>query len=228
MAETATAPAPAANPAPVTTPAPTTAPAAAPPATTAPATPAADPKAPVSILGPGNETPKTDAPKTQAPEKYSDFKLPEGLSVNKSAMDKFTPIFKDLGLSQENAQKLVDAQASFEQSVVEAQVAGLEKQNVEWLDTLKKGWGSEFDKHVGFAAKGIEGLGIKGLREWLHESGLSNNPLLVEAFAKIGAEFFSEAQPSTGRSDNGKGAEEKSTGSLMYPDMKQHPDGKYR
>lgn len=219
-AAVATPPAPApAAPAPAAA----TPPAAAAPSGVAPAA------APTSILGPGSEPAKpTVAPAAtpKAPEKYADFKLPEGRALNKEAADKFAPLFKELDLSQENAQKLVDAQVAFEDSIAKAQVAALDKQNEAWVAELRKGWGADFDKHAGFASKGIEGVAIKGLREFLQESGLSNHPLLVQAFAKIGAEFFSEAQPSTGRTDNGK-SEEKTLGQALYPNMKTKPDGQY-
>src|SRR6185437_10360924 len=47
--------------------------------------------------------PKTDGP----PESY-DFKAPEGKELNSKFLDRATPVFKELGLSQANAQKLVD------------------------------------------------------------------------------------------------------------------------
>lgn len=176
-------------------------------------------------MGPGGEPAKTaEAPK--APEKYADFKLPEGLTANKEAIEKFSPLFKESGLSQEQAQKFVDAQVSFEQGLVKAQVAAVDKQNQEWVSALKTEFGSDYDKQTGHAAKGIEGLQIKGLREFLHESGIGNHPLLVKAMAKIGAEFFSEGQTGEGRRDNGQG--EKSLGDTLYPGMKGKPDGNYR
>ena len=173
--------------------------------------------------------PKGNAPapaSSTAPEKYEAFKLPEG--ANAEALKPWESTFKELGLDQAKAQKLVDQYVTVEQSLVKAQVAALEKQNADWIGELKKGWGSEFDKHAGFAAKGIEGAGIPGLREWLHDAGLSNQPLLVQLFAKLGAEFFSEAQPGTGRADNGEAkTEPKSTGSLLYPQMSKDPTGRY-
>jgi hypothetical protein len=56
-------------------------------------------------------TPKDPAAKpaepAKAPEAYADFTPPEGYTLNKEAIDAVTPIFKELGLSQDQAQKLV-------------------------------------------------------------------------------------------------------------------------
>ena len=41
------------------------------------------------------------------PEKY-DFKAPEGQSLDAALVERATPIFKELGLTQDAAQKLVD------------------------------------------------------------------------------------------------------------------------
>lgn len=78
-----------------------------PPTTTSSAateTPPTPPKEP-SLLN--KEEPKApEAPK--APEKYADFKLPEGVKLDGELLTEATTLFKDLGLPQEGAQRLVD------------------------------------------------------------------------------------------------------------------------
>lgn len=43
-----------------------------------------------------------------APEAYEDFKVPEGMEASKELVDEFKPVLKDLNLSQEKAQALID------------------------------------------------------------------------------------------------------------------------
>jgi len=43
-----------------------------------------------------------------APEDYEDFKIPEGMEASKELVDEFKPVLKDLNLSQEKAQALID------------------------------------------------------------------------------------------------------------------------
>lgn len=43
-----------------------------------------------------------------APETYEDFKVPEGMEASQELVDEFKPVLKDLNLSQEKAQALID------------------------------------------------------------------------------------------------------------------------
>lgn len=52
--------------------------------------------------------PETSTP--QVPETY-EFSMPDGVELDQAAVDKFTPVFKDAGLTQEAASKLVAAYA---------------------------------------------------------------------------------------------------------------------
>ncbi len=54
---------------------------------------------------------------TGAPEAYADFTAPEGYTIDKAAIDAFVPVAKELGLTQDQAQKLVTLQA---QQMIEA------------------------------------------------------------------------------------------------------------
>lgn len=106
---------------------------------TAPPPPAAETTPPTLLSQP--ETPpsseKTEPPKPEgekapeakpgekppvagAPEKYADFKLPEGQKLDATALAEALPIFKELGLSQDAAQRLVDLQAKFAGTAAEA------------------------------------------------------------------------------------------------------------
>ena len=97
--------------------------AAATPAT--PATTAVTPAAtPAAVATPVVEAPKTaETPKVGAPEKY-DFKTPDGVTLNQQALTQFADLAKSHGLSQEQAQALVDFQSNF----VKSEIAAYEKQ----------------------------------------------------------------------------------------------------
>lgn len=43
-----------------------------------------------------------------APEDYEDFKIPDGMEASKELVDEFKPVLKDLNLSQDKAQALID------------------------------------------------------------------------------------------------------------------------
>src|SRR5882762_10933205 len=60
-----------------------------------------DPEPPV-------KEPEGEKPPAGAPEKYEDFKLPDGYKMDETASKEVTAMFKELNLSQDQAQKLVD------------------------------------------------------------------------------------------------------------------------
>jgi hypothetical protein len=59
---------------------------------------------------PDQATDQTKKPEdtAKAPETYADFKVPEGVTLKPEALKEVTPLFKELGLNQDQAQKLVD------------------------------------------------------------------------------------------------------------------------
>lgn len=81
-----------------------------------------------------------------APEAYVDFTMPEGIEVDKGTVEKFGVLAKELNLSQEKAQKLVDLQTGLMKAQAEEQVKAWETT----LETWKKQ--GEDDKEIGGAS----------------------------------------------------------------------------
>lgn len=154
-----TDPAPAADPAPAPAdPAP-----AADPAAPAAAAPAADPQ----------------------PEKY-DFTAPEGAQLDTALLGVYGEAAKELGVSQEVAQKLMDKMAP-----------AMAARNIEAVEAQRQAWkqetladpelgGEAFGENLAVAEKGLAFVETPKLRALLKESGLSNHPEVVRAFHKIG------------------------------------------
>jgi hypothetical protein len=196
------APAPAASPAP--TPAPAT-PDPAPASPAVPATPAAAPE-PQTLLGAAKDPNAVKG----APEKYIDFKLPEGFQADKPLLEKFSTTARELGLSQENAQKLVDlqtehAKAGMESLVKEAQRRDLEVRE-QWKSETLKVLGADADKQLAFAAKALDRFGTPQTRQFLEQTGLGNHPslvqLLITAGKAISEDAFIAGKPANGISDD--------------------------
>ena len=78
-----------------------------------------------------------------APEAYTDFKVPEGSELDKEIIDKALPLFKELNLPQEHAQKLVD----FYNDINKASAAKLETV----VQEMRTAWRNEAkaDKDIG-------------------------------------------------------------------------------
>lgn len=130
----------------------------------------------------GDKTDKKDKP--AAPEKY-EFSAPEGQELDANALAVFEPIAKELGLSQEQAQKLVDIFPQIQQQQAEA----WSKQVSDWGEQVKADkeiGGDKFNASVGAAQRALDQFGNTELREYLNASGLGNHPALVRFCAKVG------------------------------------------
>jgi hypothetical protein len=178
---------------------------AAPAATDAPASDAASPDATSGDKPAGEEKPATEktadelaAEKAEketpdklkkddrpaAPEKY-EFAAPEGQELDANALSVFEPIAKELGLTQEQAQRLVDIYPQIQQQQAEA----WSKQIADWGEQVKADkeiGGDKFNASVGAAQRALDQFGNPELREYLNASGLGNHPALVRFCAKVG------------------------------------------
>lgn len=127
------------------------------------------------------------------PEKY-EFKVPEGMTLDTAAVEKFSPVFKELGLDQKGAQKLVDAYVPYLQEQIKGQLEAQQQaankvfndMKTEWKNETIKELGADHAKELAVAAKFIDRFGTPKLREVLNETGLGNHPEIVRAFIKAG------------------------------------------
>ena len=168
----------------------------APPTTDKPAT-ATDSK-PDSLTSKAS-TPAADKPtdkptSTGAPEAYAEFKAPEGFEIDKEAIAAALPIFKELNITQEGAQKLVDFYAAQSKDAAEAPYKQWETLRNEWRDTVikdpalgdgKGGLKPEVNAVIGRAIDALDPAVAKGFREALVLTGAGDNPAFVKAFYNL-------------------------------------------
>ena len=151
---------------------------------------------------------------SQVPEAY-EFTMPEGMELDQAMADAATPVFKELGLTQEQADKLVALQADAVQRQAEASQAAFDKQLNDWATELKNDsefGGDAFDENAGIARTAIDKLGSEGLKDMLDSTGIGNHPELFKFCLKVG-KLLSEDDPGSG--DAGEG--ETSIAERMYP-----------
>lgn len=138
----------------------------------------------------------------QVPEKY-DFKVPEGMTLDTALVAKVEPIFKELKLTQEGAQKLVDSFAEYRKADAQAQTDAWAKTQQEWIASLKDDkdfGGTNFDANLGKAQTAVallEGK-VPGFRDMLKATGMDNNPHMVRGFAELG-KMMAEDKFETGQ-----------------------------
>lgn len=128
------------------------------------------------------------AAKSGAPEKY-EFAAPEGTELDSEAVAVFEPIARELNLTNEQAQKLVDLYGTRMTQTVEAQQAAWQKQLETWVSDIKSDkeiGGKAFDQQVNYAKSAITKFGTDELKQALDATGFGNHPELVRVFARIG------------------------------------------
>lgn len=98
-------------------------------------TPTPPPTPPTSDGTP--EPTSTPAKSEGVPETYAEFKAPEGYTIDPKALEAATPIFKELGLTQEQAQKLVDFHSSQMIDAMKAPAAEYEATRNAWKAAIE-------------------------------------------------------------------------------------------
>jgi hypothetical protein len=152
-----------------------------------------------------------------APEAYADFTLPEGMEVDKELLEEFNPIAKDLNLTQEQAQSLVDLQTKQMQKFSEAQQEAWQSVLTEWNETAKNDQeigGAEYNAKVATAKKALDEFGTPELLEALDATGVGNHPELIRVFYRIG-KLVEDDTINFGKAS----APTKTAAQILYPNM---------
>lgn len=139
-----------------------------------------------------------------APEKY-EFQAAEGVELDTEALKDFEPVARDLNLTNEQAQKLVDAYPKILAGVQQRQAEAWQKQTEGWAETVKADkeiGGDKLTANLSAAQRALEQFGDPELKEYLDSTGLGNHPALVKAFIKVG-KAMSEDKVVTGGHESG-------------------------
>lgn len=124
-----------------------------------------------------------------APEKY-EFKPAEGQELDAAALEQFEPIARELNLTNEQAQKMVDLYgAKIMPMVQQQQVEAWQKTTEQWAADVKADkeiGGDKLTGNLSAAQRALAQFGTPELKEYLEGTGLGNHPELVKAFVKIG------------------------------------------
>lgn len=174
---------------------------------------------PAKTEGASQEKPgesKEQKQQSGAPETYADFKLPEGVEISPAAADEFKTVAKEIGLSQEAAQKLVDLQAKFVKSAADASLAQYQQTVESWKSETIKTLGPGYQKELGFAAKMIDRFGSPELRQLFNDTGFGNHPLVAAMLIKAGKAISEDSFVDGGK----QAVPAKSAAELLYPNQK--------
>lgn len=157
--------------------------------------------------------------KTGAPESY-DFKAPEGVEqLDTQLVETFTPLAKELGLSNEQAQQLVNLAPQIQQRMAQQQAESWGKQLEAWVGEVKADkdiGGSNLPATMASAQKVMQQFGTPELKAALEQTGMGNHPELVRLFAKVGKAMGEDSFVAGGKTSSG-GAQSLYAASNMNP-----------
>jgi len=169
-----------------------------------PAKPAAEPENPEGKK-PEGEKPDGENKQEQqkpegAPEKY-EFKATEGQELDAAALEQFEPIARELNLTNEQAQKMVDLYGTQILPMVQKQQAeAWQKTTEQWAADVKADkeiGGDKLTASIGVAQRALETFGTPDLKQYLNSTGLGNHPDLIKFCVKVG-QAMSEDKVLTG------------------------------
>lgn len=124
--------------------------------------------------------------KPGAPEKYEPFKLGEDVTLDPETVEAYSKTAKELGLTQEQAQKVLDSVSPSIQSKLRADLVASSKK---WREQSQKDpeiGGADFQAKMSVAVAAYQKVASPELHELLKCSGLGNHPEVIRMFYRVG------------------------------------------
>lgn len=160
------------------------------------------------------ETAKTASASAGAPEKY-EFKAPEGVTLDQAALDAAAPVFKELGLTNDQANKLVALQASLAANQEKADLKLWEDSQAKQKEEAIKGLGPKWQEELAFAAVARDRFFSKEAVQALNFAGVANNIHILRAFITMGRQISPEKLVDGTPAQS----EKQSDATKLYPSM---------
>jgi hypothetical protein len=157
-------------------------------------------EAPVNLLGDttATETTQQQTEQTQvteekpaetkvegAPEKY-EFKAPEGKEYDSNVLNAFEAAARESNLTQDAAQKLLDAMTPKIQESQIAQVTAIRREWVESARADKEYGGENLQANLGIAKTAYDRFATPELKSLLDSTGLGSHPEVIRFMYKAG------------------------------------------
>lgn len=173
-----------------------------------------------------------------APDKY-EFKPPEGQKLDDKLIESATPILKELGISQEGAQKLFDLVTSRDAAAAAASDKVMSDMRTDWRDKVVKdpalGDGKDNLRPEVRAntARALDALGVEAKSKFVEAldlTGAGDNPAVIaamNAFGKLLGEgtLVAGGRPSPGgQTQPGKG-DSRTPAQRMFPNLPSSASG---
>ena len=167
---------------------------------------------------PEGETKKeasTEEPKG-APEKY-EFQAPEGQTFTGDFLSAYEETARELNLSQDDAQKLIDKLSPV---LEKGQIAQIEAVRNEWTAqsrTDKEFGGDKLDENLAVAKKSLDLHGTPEFKALLQNTGLGNHPEIIRFLFRVGKATSEDTFVKGGTGTQESPKDFNSMASKLYP-----------
>lgn len=172
-----------------------------------------DPQAPVSGQPEGDGS---NAVAEGAPESYAEFTAPEGKAFDAAVIEQFSAMAKELNLSQDKAQLVLDKMAPV---IAQRQAEQIEAVRNQWADDTradKEIGGDRLPETLSVARKAIESTATPELRKLLDESGFGNHPEVIRHFYKVGKAISQDSVVTSGDGITASGNAARPAADVLY------------
>jgi hypothetical protein len=137
----------------------------------------------------------------KSPETYADFVLPEGQELDETALAEANPMFKEMGLNQEQAQTLVDFYAKHIQAGFQAQTDAFNQLMSDWRGQSENDnefGGDKYKENVKIAQSAISKYGTPELKQLLLDHGMGNHPEVIRFMVRVGHTLKEDVPDNSG------------------------------
>lgn len=158
-----------------------------------------------------------DKPK-EAPENYESFTLPDGMEMTEEESTQAKEVFKDLDLSQKQAQKLIDFEVKRGAEKDARIQSAWDKVNEGWVEDSKSDsefGGTALNENLAVAKIARDAYGNDKFTEMLEVTGVGNHPEMIRFLVKAGKPL----QDDKILQGSHAGGAEKDAAKTLFPDM---------
>ncbi len=124
--------------------------------------------------------------KEGAPAEYAEFTAPEGTELGETVMSEFKAAAKELNLSQDAAQAMLDKVMPSMKQSYETQIETAKTTWAEASTADSEFGGEQLNQNVATAKRALDTYGSENLRGLLNETGLGNHPEVIRMLWKVG------------------------------------------
>ena len=186
-----------------------------------------------TVLNTKAEEPKKEEPAKGAPDKYEDYKVPDGFTLDPEVKTKADALFKGMGLNQGQAQSLVDMYRELTTEAFQAPFKAYQDMTADWLKQSqdhpdlrgKLGPGQDVNVRIGKLLDGVPDTKLASdFREAMDLTGVGNHPAFIrmlDHFAKQLTEGTHVAGngPSPGGQSRPGAASQPTAAQAMWPSL---------